>query len=210
MYKKTIDKRVLFPFDNGIANLYNRLEIDDESVYFISTPNDASSITNIILQRQENCEDLSIIDATAGVGGNVFSFAKAFKNVIAVEISNTRSKMLLNNVSVYELKNVSIIEGDSIEVLKDEEYDIAFIDPPWGGSSYKEVNNISLSLSSVAIELLCINLLNIKKRLKMIVLKLPKNYNLEKLYFTIKENNLKVDIYKYDLRKMLIITICVL
>jgi hypothetical protein len=45
----------------------------------------------------------TMTDGTACVGGNVVSFAKAFKHVHAVEIDRTRFDMLARNVGVLGL-----------------------------------------------------------------------------------------------------------
>ena len=116
---------------------------------------------------------------------------------------------------------------------------VIFIDPPWGGNDYKNSESLLLKLGDVPIEDLTIDIIgkfssfykNVLKNLeegenqnfgeiyklknnnfnnKFIVLKLPKNYDIEHFYNSIRKNsftNYVPIIYLYILNKMLIIII---
>ena len=101
------------------------------------------------------------------------------------------------------------------------------MDPPWGGSNYKSNENLLLKLGSVGIEELIIDITqkfsnyyleiiktNPKEKTnnynnKFIILKLPKNYDIEYLYNYLKNNNktknYNISSYLYILNKMIIV-----
>ena len=101
---------------------------------------------------------------------------------------------------------------------------VIFMDPPWGGNDYKNNEKLLLKLDEKSIEEFVEEIIkifsdyylqnpeSIKKSLnlknKLIVLKLPKNYDIEYFYNyinNIKVENYKINIYLYILNKMIII-----
>lgn len=197
--KNLIIKRIFPELQN---NQYLKLKIDNKSINYISIKEHARIITNLILEKLNNMgiknENLVITDATGGVGGNTISFGKAFSKVISVEIDTLRSLYLRNNIQLYDLDNVQIINEDYTKLNLDQ--DILFVDPPWGGSSYKEQQNIKLSLGNISIESICNNA---SYNTKLIVLKLPINYDINYLMKAIIFRKITV----VNLKKMLIILI---
>jgi len=213
MYKKKIYKNKLFPY-NGDADIWNKVMIDDETISYISTPNDADKITKII---EKHCIDnklipntLNITDATAGAGGNVLSFCKKFKHVNAIEIDVKRYNFLVNNLEAYNYKNASTFCDDCHKFIYNKEnQDIVFFDPPWGGKDYKNKINIRLSIGNIAVEDICINLLKTENMYspKIVSIKLPKNYDLLYLYKKISDEVSHVKVFLYSLNKMNIIVL---
>ena len=226
-------------------NYYSKLQIDDESLSFITIREIADLTSKIICHHliKYNINPLrtSIVDYTAGVGGNVLSFGKFFNQVYAIEIMKNRFDYLQNNINVYGYKNILCINDSSINFTYNEltkiNQCIIFIDPPWGGGDYKNVDTIKLKLDNIEIEKIIIDILyifstnevnNLKEltkysdnlsinshspsdtfenKNKFIVLKLPKNYDIEYLYYYIKNNNIQnynISMYIYILNKMLI------
>lgn len=210
---KKIIKNKLFPNNNDVA-IWDKVMIDDMSVSHITTPEDAIKITKIIKQHCHNLQltplNVSITDATAGVGGNVISFAQHFMSVNAVEIDVMRYKCLVNNIDAYKFTNVLSYCDDCLNVIfKFSQQDIVFFDPPWGGLNYKDKDNIKLTLSDTPIEDICTTLFDDNKTMSvpsLICLKLPKNYDIEYLYNRLADK-LKLEIWRYDLKKMYIIII---
>lgn len=199
----------LFPFLNDKSKA-NKLKIDDESLYFISLREHADNITKIIKSHLVNIgidpSESTITDATAGVGGNTISFGMNFKKVYAIELDKIRADYLDNNIKVYCLNNVEVVNGDCTLILDKLDQTVVFIDPPWGGKSYKDYKLLKLQLSSASLEMVCNHLLDkdiMKVTPKLIVLKLPNNYDIKYLYKTIKCKN----IYFYDMKKMFIMVI---
>lgn len=211
---RKIVKQKLFP-NNGDNDIWDKLMIDDESVSYISIPEDANKITKIIKQHcntlKLSTENITITDATSGVGGDIISFANNFGNVNAIEYDATRYKFLANNIETYKLKNVKHYCDDCLNLIyKIDKQDIIFFDPPWGGKFYKNKSNIKLTISNVPLEDICLKLFNDTHTLcipSLVCLKLPKNYDIKSLYFTLTEKDKMLHVYSYDLVKMYIIVI---
>jgi len=212
MYKNEIQQKTLvklFPFINNKSKI-DLLKIDSESLHYISIRDVASTITSIIILHLRNIKvdylDIIITDTTAGVGGNTLSFSNKFKFVNSIEINKERFDYLKNNINVYGLKNINLYNDNCLNIINSIKQDVIFIDPPWGGSDYKFKNKLHLYISKTKIEDICNNLMD--KNItnyppKLIVLKIPKNYNLYYLYNNIKSNK----IYLYKLKKMFIVVI---
>jgi len=224
----------IFPLIKNFNN-YGKIQIDEESFSFITIREIAELISKIIcyhlLEYNLNPQKISIIDYTAGVGGNVLSFSKFFNKIFAVEISEIRSDYLKNNIEIYGYKNIYVYNKCALEFNSEDMIEInpsvIFIDPPWGGNEYKNNDNLLLNLGNKPIEELLIDIIskfsnhylklideNSKEKYnnynnKIILLKLPKNYDIEYLYEYIKKNNnfknYIVKSYLYILNKMLIV-----
>jgi len=171
-----------------------KLKITTEGLYSLSHWKDANLTSKLISRHMNGRTDITITDGTANVGGNVISFAKMFKKVNAVEIDKTNYKVLKNNIQVYELHNVEIFNDDYTKILRRLRQDVVFLDPPWGGVGYKQHKHLDLSLGGEDISHWCRVLLE-NKRTKLIVLKVPKNFNKKKFSIHMKVVNLQ----KYDL-----------
>lgn len=190
-------KKMIFPkiSDDKIPHLM----IDDESIKFITFHSSAQEITNVIMNNlndfpcstqlhddiwnemtsENKMKQLIITEMTAGVGGNVLNFAKYFKQVNAIEINSTRFEYLQKNIELYECANVNCYNDDSLNFLignDDIVQDIIFFDPPWGGKNYKLFTNLRLKFGKYSIENVCKILFQQDKN-KMIILKLPNNYD---------------------------------
>lgn len=204
-------KLKLFPFLKDVKKV-NKLKIDPESLNYISIRETADLITKITEQHistinKLNNKKIIITDATAGVGGNTLSFSKKFSYVNAIEIEPLRCNYLRNNIDVYNIENVNIYNEDCNKILHTiKKQHVVFIDPPWGGKSYKKHNRLKLKISDIPVEMVCNNLLDNAKTYcppYLIILKLPKNYDLEYLKKYISSNK----IYIHDLKKMLLVII---
>ena len=201
---------------------YDRLKIDNDSFNFITIREISNLITKIICKHLicNNINPLNtlVVDSTAGVGGNTLSFLKFFKKVIAIEICQIRHEYLVNNINIYEHDNVECLNMSFCEYYKDnitiENPDVIFMDPPWGGIGYKNLNNLQLSLDDIHIEDIVINALkrfklnDDVKKTKLFVLKLPKNYDIEYFYERLnneKNEGIDICIFLYVLSKMLLV-----
>jgi hypothetical protein len=188
---------------------FNNLMIDQESVSYITTPLNSDIITTIIESHIPDHiypGELCLFDATACVGGDTITFAKLFGTVIASEIRKDRCDMLINNLNEFELYNVIPINEDCLKVYEKVNFiDIMYFDPPWGGKNYKDEKELKLSIGNVYIEDIINNIFEgrVRSDVKIIALKLPKNYNLLDLYEKTKRDT--VTIYLYELQKMLIL-----
>jgi 16S rRNA G966 N2-methylase RsmD len=177
---------------------YPQLKIDDVGLYSISTPKNADIISELIKKNFVN-NNIIITDAMAGVGGNTLSFASNFYYVNAIELNVKRFNYLTSNVNLYAKDNVLCIRGDCLDLIYQVYQDVIFMDPPWGGKTYKEFEEITLEISGKSLELICEEI-RLAKICKMIVLKLPLNYNLNNFSQCLKES-----LYIEELKKMQIV-----
>lgn len=85
-----------------------------------------------------------VVDLSAGMGVNTFSFATESDCVTAIELSGQRADILRHNLNVLGLDNVEVVSDDCCLWLEktSDRYDIAFIDP--ARRDAKGVRSISL------------------------------------------------------------------
>ena len=179
-----------------------------------STPiSDSKKIIKIIesfcADINKELKNLTIIDATGGGGGDSISFCKEFMNVISIEYNKETFEILKNNINCYNFTNIHIINDDSLKIIpKITHHDIIYIDPPWGGSDYKNHKKLNLEFGSLPLEKV-ISIFFDEKEMAcipfIIVLKLPLNYNMEKMYNLL--DPLDLQIHLYNLKKK---NICVI
>ena len=189
----------IFPYHNNLE----QIQIDEEGLYSISSKNVSRFISNIIKKyiRSNSYNDITITDATAGVGGNTISFLQNYGNVNSIEIDSDRFSYLKNNIEIYNLsKKIKLYNADYTLIYDKLEQDIVFIDPPWGGKNYKDNDNIDLKLSDIDLSLICNNL---KDNTNLIVIKVPQNFNFKNFY----NNILYKFVHIHKLNKMDIIVI---
>ena len=209
MDNENLNLKYLFPKTNKIKYL----KTDQEGIYSISRPDDAKYITKLIRKKilllglsnditktqnygENNLIDLTITDATAGIGGNTISFCKEFKLVNAIEINKTRFEYLKNNLKIYNLTNFNVINGDMMTSVPNIKQDIVFVDPPWGGKGYIKHENLDIYIGNTEISKISKDLLD-NVNCKLVVLKLPYNYNIDNLEIMGKD---KYQISKYMIR----------
>jgi len=186
-----------FPYINKLKR--NKLQYDEVGLYSITPPKTAEIITKHILQ-YFNTNNIIITDGTAGLGGDTLSFANNVSFVISIEYDFERYKHLINNVGLYEYTNVICINEDYLNIFKILTQDVIFLDPPWGGKSYKESENIILTLNNIYIHDLCKIIID-EKLASMTILKLPLNYDITSF------NVLNVKYIIEKLQKILLIII---
>jgi 16S rRNA G966 N2-methylase RsmD len=153
---------------------YKLIKYDEEGLWSITHYSDADTVSKIILNVIGN--NCSIVDCTAGIGGNSISFAKYFKKVISIEVNPERYSYLVNNIRIYNINNTICINSSCIEYIDSHSnYDAYFFDPPWGGPDYYKNNNIRLKLDNMMLRTIVIKLM---KTTRIIVIKIPFNYDL--------------------------------
>lgn len=83
-----------------------------------------------------------VLDAFAGIGGVAIALARSGKTVLAVESDAARCKMLRENVRLYGVdESVEIINADVLELYQDLDFDCLYLDPSWGGPSYRDTKS---------------------------------------------------------------------
>jgi hypothetical protein len=204
-----MDKKIffdkLFPWKQGINR--NKLKMDYECISYVTVHRDSERIIDYIAKKLVNHKlnkcDTTIVDANACVGCDTISFCNNFDVVIPIEINSNRYNDLLHNLEIYDIKNAYPILGNCLEKIDEItiNIDVIYFDPPWGGSDYKLKDKITLKIDDFD---LCDIVKKYIDRVKMIVIKLPKNFDygdfLEKL------NIYKISVYK-DIKKIDVVII---
>jgi len=149
---------------------YENLKSDQEGLYSLSHKLDADLLSKIL---KDKFNDIKIMDGTASIGGNSISFGKHFSNVISVEINEIRFSMLLENLKNNSLNNLTYC-GDFMNFL-DLDFNLIFLDPPWGGPNYKLKKILTLEMDNISLKEITKTL---KSKGKIVVLKLPYNYDM--------------------------------
>ena len=198
-------KSSLFVREKGVD--LERLQVSDEAYYSITRPVHAKRIEHILQHHLNDigkrADECTLTDATACVGGDSIHFSRWFKHVHAVEINPEHCRMLQNNVDVYRRSNVTVHCKDCVKVLPQLKQDVLFLDPPWGGPTYKSKKKVWLTLSGIPLHRLVQQLVT---HTALMMLKVPVNYDVSKLLY--KPNaTLFQSLHVYHLDKMNIIVI---
>jgi len=166
------------------------LKITNIGIYSITDPETAQRISETIKKKMKT-KNLIITDATGNNGGNTINFAKNFKFVNSIEIVEDHCKVLDNNVKAFNLENVKIYCDDFIKIKDNLKQDVIFIDPPWGGPDYIKHEHLELELGDYKLADLVNNLLDI---VKLVVIKVPRNYDFDNLKSKINKKASEIEI----------------
>jgi len=172
-----------------------KLKITDKGLYSISKYGDAQWITDNIISffsgQNMNVSHQTMIDGTAGIGGNTINFSKYFKTVYAIEINMIHYSVLKNNLDALNIKNVNTYYDNFLNLIQTIQSKIFFFDPPWGGKSYKNFKYFNLKIGKLPIY----NIINVlfDHNYKYVILKAPYNLNLSPIFNNIKYENMNVN-----------------
>ncbi|CAF1070372.1 unnamed protein product [Adineta steineri] len=196
----SFDKRDFLFSDIPIC-IRKQIQLDKVAQYSTTDMRTADKISEFIANLNGLEKDRTVItDGTACVGGNTSSFCKNFKHVQAIELSQIRYNMLRNNLKILKHENVICCHGDYLQYLPNLQQDVVFLDPPWGGPTYKDQVEIELFIGRVPLHEVCEQL---KLRTKYIVIKAPQNFNCRKFQEKISGS---CQVY-YEFRKMQLVVI---
>lgn len=163
----------------------SRLQYDEVGLYSISPPRNAQIITSYITQYFKDT-NIIVTDAMAGIGGNTLSFASNLYYVNSIEYDETRFKCLISNIALYNKNNVLCLNTDYMTVMHKLQQHVIFLDPPWGGKSYKENESMTIDIGDISLNTICDDIVNNKLCL-LLILKLPLNYDINSFSDKIKE-----------------------
>ena len=180
-----------FPANN------DKILIDPVGRYSISLPDKSKTIANLI-SKHIGSNEITITDAMACIGGDTLTFSQTFTKVNAIELDKTRFDYLKHNMELFECKNIEYINNDYLKIIETLKQDVIYLDPPWGGPDYKTKKTIKIKIGEDKLEDICHRIIE-KKLCKLLVLKLPFNYDLTELKF--------YDFKMFVLNKILIILI---
>ena len=203
-----MDKKIffdkLFPFRLGVNR--NNIHMNHECVYYVTVPKDSEKIVQLITKKLEiykSKKNITIVDATACVGGDTITFCHNFGKVIPIELDKERYEQLLHNLKLYNINNAYTegCNGSCLDIIPDIKMnvDIIYMDPPWGGSDYKLIEKIDLQLGGIVLDQIIISFFEKKPELKLVVAKLPKNYNYDNLLPKLKDYNVTVN---HEIKKL--------
>jgi len=191
-----LEKPVELPIVKSIMDLFppkqnldkTKLKISNVGLYSITPYKEADSLSNAILNRLDSygLGELDITDATGGMGGNTISFSKYFRNINSVENNYEHFEILKHNIEkVYTCENVKLYYNDYSEIFKELKQDIVYFDPPWGGSDYKKYEKLKLYMGKKSIDHFIKDYLLEIEELKLVVIKVPKNFDYDSLVETL-------------------------
>lgn len=192
----------LFPRKEGLD--YSRLQTTSEGSYSITRRRDAERIMNVLRNVFPTIKQLTITDATACIGGDTLNFATQFAHVHSIEIKDDNFRALSNNVETYGFQNVTLHHADST-VLFNWNTHVLYIDPPWGGKDYRKHEKLDLYLSEKRLDTWLEEILLRRNRPNHIVIKLPVNYNFNRLNFLTNVDAIK----PYQIRSYILVIITV-
>jgi 16S rRNA G966 N2-methylase RsmD len=170
-----------FPFKEGVD--MKKIKLTDEGKYSYTKRKYGIRIMDFIKSKISNIKDLIILDGTANVGSDTILFSLNFKKVISIEINKENFDILKHNTGLYKQDNIELHLGDTTKDIYDYCFDILYLDPPWGGEDYKENEQIDLYLGEKRVDLFVKEVIDKydKCKLKYIILKMPVNYNFDRL-----------------------------
>jgi 16S rRNA G966 N2-methylase RsmD len=193
-----------FPF---LSSRYHKLLLtDEEGQYSITTPKSATIISEMIKQYFGH-DNLIITDATSGIGGNVISFSSYFYHVNAIELNSERYQYLVNNMTLYNRENILCYNIGFEPLVHTIKQDVIFMDPPWGGKNYKDVETMTIEMDDEKLEDICLRIIN-ANICEMLILKLPLNYDMTEFNELSSKASVHVIMMDIDLPKMKIIYFC--
>ena len=164
-----------------------QLKCDYEGLYSLTPENESTIMAEIMADvcwqvLRVPASKTKILDGTAGLGGNVFGFARFFAHVRAMELDEKRYKLLKHNIQQlgWAVPRVECIRGTVLKLFMHKSAPLVFLDPPWGGYSYRREKNLRLYINKVPLPCLLRQWAQQRKRARPTVvgLKLPTNFSL--------------------------------
>ena len=188
------------------ASQRSEMLLDDVAIYSVTDARTADRITKIALGL-EGGPFREVCDGCACVGGNVVSFARAVAGkggaVSGIEVDETRFEFLKHNVRTAGLEAECLCADVASATAKEapaeegaaarpdlgaaraavRRAELLFLDPPWGGPevSARPMGSVSFAMSGVDLGELCVRCAAPDFATKHVLLKLPPNYNTDKL-----------------------------
>lgn len=168
------------------------LQFNSEGLYSMTSA-DAAKIMNDHIARlpflQSLARGIEITDGCACCGGNVMSLMcdKRYLTINAVELKPETFEMLDHNVQntksfcPHKTKgvNVNLFEGSYLSKMGTLTQDVVLLDPPWGGTGYRQNPVIDLSLDGMSIVQIVNQLYTNREQnlTKYVILKVPQTWN---------------------------------
>lgn len=183
-----IPATIKYRWFNDIVDIdkLKQLRITRYAMYTTSLPDHTEFLLDVLKLYFVDLRQLTITDATSCIGGNARMFVGQFDNVNIVDISKLHIDILRHNFNVLELKgNYRVYKDNYLNICTMLDQDIIFLDVPWGGVDYKLYKCRQLFLLDKDRKPVFLQDL-IEQKLylhtKMIVVKVPKTYDISIFY----------------------------
>ena len=175
---RTSQVRGIYGYINGVD--FSKLRMTHVGWYSATKRVEADKLMEVISneyhRRIQGNNICKITDGTASIGGNTIAFGKRWL-VNAVEPHPLRFEILSEAVSKLGQESYVDVYNSNLEDIYDNlTQDVLFIDPPWGGPSYKSDTISNIMLGDNSIDNWVVRGLG---RAKMVVLKLPLNFDID-------------------------------
>lgn len=188
------------PLGEHLQHYWDRLSEKEQEMQFDEEGLFSLALQKIALEIAQNTPGSTVVDAFCGAGGSAIGFALSGKNVIAIDSDAGRLEMAKYNADIFGVSSlIKFIEGDCLKILPTLNPDSIFLDPPWGGTDYGNIGKFKLlNFEPDGSKLLdlCFGITD------KIVIRLPKNFDLEELKqfnrkFDLQENILEAQLLHY-------------
>ena len=165
---------------------FSLFHTNSESQYSSLLPKHVKQVNGIMKKWFTNPHH--IIDATAHIGVDTVHFAKMFPTatIESFEVNKQTFDLLVKNVDTFKLKSkIHPHHASFIDANLEHKSSFIYIDAPWGGKSYKDIQ-----MGEFELYLDAINIKEISRRLIVsgktdtVVLKVPRNYRFDDLKTT--------------------------
>ena len=162
------------------THLLAQLRMTRYAMYTTSLVDHSQYLLDNLARFFPRLDELTMTDATAGIGGNSRIFAGVFRKTFCIEINRKSAEIMDHNFRLLGIRGrTKIININYLRVMHLLKQDIIFLDPPWGGINYKKQKCADLYLYSeygpVNVATLVADYL--ADRAKIIIIKAPPHFN---------------------------------
>lgn len=159
-------------------HIFKNLKQNEIGRFSITRPYESRQILNfvemVLNSKGKSLKNSVVTDCTAGTGGDSIAFSYVAKHVNSIENAIDQFELLEENCRIANRNNITLINDNCMNAIDKLKQDVIIIDPPWGGSGYKNHENLQISLGGYGIDFVA----NYMKYHGIVFIKLPLNANL--------------------------------
>ena len=182
---------------------YSLFHVHSDSRMSSVMPWDYIQFTTILKQiLPDYNHDYRILDGTAHIGVESIVLAKTFPNSVltSVELDSEVYNLLKQNIEEFGVP-ITAVNDDFTQFIEKtkENYDILYLDPPWGGRSYEENRRMMLYLSNIPVYQTIEKTLEESKARK-VILKAPFNFDITEFKNNLSQTR-KIQVFEVERKK---------
>ena len=141
-----------FPINSKLTELVHfkpknpsNLKLTYEGVYSITRPEQGAQFLRLFKAYTDQFKDCTLVDGTAGLGGDLIYIGGLFKKCIAFEINPDHANAIESNTSEYGI-DCKVHNRDFTLEYKNvlDSHTVLWLDPPWGGPDKWKEDNLKL------------------------------------------------------------------